>query len=283
MMAVGLAIMLLGLCLSQTPQQQPQVTRVTSKVTIQGRAMPMAPPPVSARAQPLPTSGPSDRRIYAMDSKATPRGSMGPGVNNMRVVRTTVTRPPVATEVLSPPEISSAAQGLLDSIKEAQDEDEYKDKLGLYEEFKKAHKDSGVCLPQAPELIPSSFPKKPTPAQRDCRKGYKIGWRHGKKWAQIIVRDNEKKEVGEDHLKCLLNYLEPGNIDPKLVCAYKAARASYDKWYKRLTDPKARTEYQAFKGEEPSSIVEIEQPKRRRMTPSEAEFVQSLGLTPDMA
>lgn len=172
--------------------------------------------------------------------------------------------------------LSKVIEELLKRVAESQTEEDYQVALSNYERFKAQNKEKGVCLPRAPQRRLST--KATSLIRKDCSLGYRVGWRHGKRWAHIIVRNGDQKAVGRDKVECLLNSLEPNHVEARHVCAVKGALAGYERWYTRLTDAKEKLNFERMREAEPSPLVELRRPVREEMNPEETEYARAFQL-----
>lgn len=172
--------------------------------------------------------------------------------------------------------LSKVVNELLKQISESKTNEDYEVALSNYETFKAKNKDQGICLPRAPQRRRDSDPQ--DRVQKDCTLGYRIGWRHGKRWAHIIVRNGDPKNIGKEKVECFLNSLEPNHVEARHVCALKGAMEGYDRWYTRLTDPKAKEAFDRLKEAEPSALVEINRPVRTQMNEQETLYAQAFNI-----
>jgi hypothetical protein len=185
---------------------------------------------------------------------------------------------------LTKEEIGESVSSFLHDVKNAKSVSEYISSLNIYEVFKRDHKESGVCFPSAPFLETPSTPIDTNQVHKRCSKGYKLGERHGKKWAKITVRDGKSFSEGLDNLRCLLSEVNPASPDILSICIFKGAKLSYNRWHQRYTNTTAMEEYSSLKVEQgDSSAIDrtraIPDGTERTMTPQEMEFVKAVGLS----
>lgn len=185
---------------------------------------------------------------------------------------------------LSKEEIGEAVSSLLLDVKNAKSLSEYISSLNNYEVFKRDHRQSGVCFPAAPYLETPSIPLDTNQAHKRCTKGYKLGERHGKKWAKITVRDGKSFSEGLDNLRCLLSEVNPASPDILSICIFKGAKMSFSRWHQRYTNTTAMEEFSTLSSEQGDSneidgTRSIPDGTERKMMPNEMEFVKSVGLS----
>jgi hypothetical protein len=181
-------------------------------------------------------------------------------------------------------EIGRAVSSLLEDLRKSNSISEYINRLHVYETFKKDNKDSGTCFPAAPNLETRPLNQTPTQAHKRCVDGYKLGERHGKKWAKISLRDGRSFAEGMDNLRCLLTEVNPASPDVLPICIFKGAKLSYIRWHQRYSSKQTMDEYTSLSIEQGESSHEdgsrvVPDGTERSMTPEEMEFVKSIGLS----
>lgn len=84
------------------------------------------------------------------------------------------------------------------------------------------------CLPPPP---PGPVKVKMVPAENSCHQGYKVGWRQGKGWAQIVSRDRGTFMDGKTKLKCLMDWMKRKVGSVYHICSIRGAKEGYKKWW----------------------------------------------------
>lgn len=180
--------------------------------------------------------------------------------------------------------VEAEVQEILADIKRSPSVHDYIHRLNVYETFKHNHKHSKACMPAAPEL--SERPKKRVSShqERRCATGFKRGERHGKMWAQIIVRDGRDYAEGLELVKALLGHSDAGSHDVLPVCAFKGAKMAYTRWHERYTTPAKMNEYEKLEAEQPHEMTNpeasiVSNDAERDMTAEEIEYVKAVGTS----
>lgn len=175
-------------------------------------------------------------------------------------------------------------KSILADVRRSQSVSDYIHRLQVYETFKKANMASGACFPAAPELSERHTRKTRAVQEKRCARGYRLGERHGQRWAQLIVRDGRSFAEGIELVRTLLHQANDTSIDLLPVCAFKGAKLSYTRWHQRYSSPAKMREYSQMKAEQPhfehdSEFSMSSNDEDRQMTPKEMQFVKAVGTS----
>jgi hypothetical protein len=179
---------------------------------------------------------------------------------------------------LSPEEaqLLQAAEDSLKKIKEARNQIEYNQNVVEYDALRRRLQTTHVtfCLPDPPKLNPELVVD---PNERACKEGYSVGWKHGKKWAYILRISGHSLEMGQEKLKCLLQWASPNFVDILQICAYKGATAGFSKWFELALKPEDQERFEKLEEMEEDQPMYFE--PRTEMNAREEEYARSLGIS----
>lgn len=148
-------------------------------------------------------------------------------------------------EILEYSNWSNESNNWVSRLKQAKSRSEYDLILKGYKQLiKEFHNKFKNCLPPPP---PSPIEKLKTPVENSCHKGYKLGFKHGKSWAEMVSSDKGSFMSGKRKLKCLIDWLKEKKESLHHICAIRGAKAAYNKWWMLLHDKKKLQEYREEK------------------------------------
>jgi hypothetical protein len=173
-------------------------------------------------------------------------------------------------------QLLEAAEASLRKIKEAKNQIEYNEHVVEYDALRRRLQTTHVkfCLPDPPKLNPELVVD---PNERACKEGYTVGWKHGKKWAYILRISGHSLEIGQEKLKCLLQWATHNFVDILQICAYKGATAGFAKWFELALKPEDQERFEKLEEMEEDQPMYFE--PRTEMNEREEEYARSLGIS----
>ena len=129
-------------------------------------------------------------------------------------------------------------------LTEAKTQQQYEEILKGYNALMVTFKDKFKgCMPPPP---PSPIHIDQAPEEDDCHKGYKVGWKEGENWANIVTRDQGSFMDGETKMQCLMDWMKKKSGSVYHLCSIRGAKAGYAKWWNML-QPKNEKDLKNFK------------------------------------
>ena len=146
------------------------------------------------------------------------------------------------------------SQDWIKKLKAAKTQKEYEEVLkgyqGLMANFKTKFKG---CMPPPP---PTPIKIEKAPVEDACHKGYRVGWKEGKNWAEIVTRDQGSFMDGEHKMQCLMDWMKKKSGSIYHICSIRGAKAGYAKWWNLLLSKNKNKlkDYKKLKEDEKEAI-----------------------------